>query len=478
MVVGELTQERDVVVIGGGPGGYHAAIRAAQLGRQVTIIEKNKLGGVCLNEGCIPSKIHTKAAQSFFQMGSLQQLGMDTSKVTFDLDRLQQHKKKVVAQLLQGVQALCKANKIEVITGEASFISDRKIGVENGHQYDTYTFNEAIIAVGSRKSPIQGGNHHALSPISIWNLKELPGKLILYGNDDFTLEIATAFRSFGSEVTMILPMDQHDFSFDPIINKELQRQLKKQKIKILKAESPPEVQFNQDYWEVKVNTGKETPITLEGSHYYVSEERNPDFDSLGIQRAGIKLSEEGFIEIDKTCKTNIATIYAIGDVTEGAALAVKSIKQGKVAAENIAGHHSEVDLTFLPRVVQTIPPIATVGLTELEAMENGFEVKVGESSLQTNGYSSIIGQKDGIVKTISDAKTELLLGVHIMGSQAVEMISAGSIALEMVARQEDMLFPTYPHPSVNESIWESVEDIKNQAIHKAPQASKQKVTSS
>ncbi|KMJ59596.1 hypothetical protein AB685_01595 [Bacillus sp. LL01] len=478
MVVGELTQERDVVVIGGGPGGYHAAIRAAQLGRQVTIIEKNRLGGVCLNEGCIPSKIHTAAAQSFHRMGSFQQLGMDTSQVTFDLTTLQQHKKKVVDQLLQGVHALCKANKIEVISGEASFLSAGKIGVEHGHQYDTYTFNQAVIAVGCRKRPILDAQHKALSPTSIWKLEELPSELTLYGNDDFTLEAAVTFRNLGSDVTMIFPPDQHEFTFDHAINKELQRQLKKQKIKILKADTYPKVRFIQDRWEVNVDIGKADPVTLESSHFYIAEERRPETESLGVQRAGINLNEEGFITVDETCQTNISSIYAIGDITEGPALAVKSIKQGKVAAESLAGCNSEFDLTFIPRVVQTIPPIATVGMTETRALEEGFEVKVGESNLLTNGYASILGQKDGFVKTVSDAKTDLLLGLHVMGSQAVEMISTGSIAMEMVARQEDLLFPSYPHPSVNESMWEAVEDMNGQAIHKAPRTTKQKVTSS
>ncbi|TYS63643.1 dihydrolipoyl dehydrogenase [Sutcliffiella horikoshii] len=478
MVVGELTQERDVIVIGGGPGGYHAAIRAAQLGRQVTIIEKNKLGGVCLNEGCIPSKVHTAAAQVFQRMKPFQQFGLDTSGVSFDLPRLQEHKQKVVEQLLQGVVALCKANKIEIIEGEASFISASKIGVENGHQYDTFTFNDVIIAAGCNKKPIAEISHQALTPTSIWNLEELPSELILYGNDDFTLEVATTFNSLGSKVTWILPPGQHEFTFDPSINKELQRQLKKQKIKLYKADATPQFRFGENQWEVELEQGKNESVMLESSHLYCAEERKQSTDSLGVQRAGVHLTDEGFIKINKASGTNVPSVYAIGDITEGPALAVKAIKQGKVAAENIAGQHSECDFTFLPRIVQTIPPIATVGMTETDAIGNGFEVKVGESTLQTNGYASILGQKEGFSKTVTDAKTGLILGIHMMGAQAVEMISTGTLALEMVARQEDLLFPSYPHPSVNESMWESVEDLEGKAIHKAPKATKQKVTSS
>jgi dihydrolipoamide dehydrogenase len=279
-------------------------------------------------------------------------------------------------------------------------------------------------------------------------------------------------------VTLILPPGQHEFTFDPSINKELQRQLKKQKIRIYKTETTPQFRLNENLWEVAFEHGKNESVILESSHLYCAEERNPVTESLGVQRAGIHLSDEGFIKINEACRTNNTSIYAIGDITEGPALAVKAIKQGKVAAENIAGHQSECDFTFLPRIVQTIPPIAAVGMTETNAVENGFEVKIGESTLQTNGYASILGQKEGFSKTVTDAKTDLVLGIHMMGAQAVEMISTGTLALEMVARQEDLLFPSYPHPTVNESMWESVEDLDGKAIHKAPRVTKQKLTSS
>jgi dihydrolipoamide dehydrogenase len=476
MVVGELTQERDVVIIGGGPGGYHAAIRAAQLGMQVTLIEKKELGGMCLNAGCIPSKIHTSAAQAYQKMTSLKNLGIDISGVSFDITELQKNKKKVISQLNQGIKALCKANKVEVIYGEASFLSAGKIGVENGHQYDTYTFTHAVIAAGSRKIPILDIEDQAFSPITIWNLEELPQQLIIYGNDDISLEAATTFNALGSEVTLLLPPGQNEFTFDTAINKELSRQLKKKKIKVVKLSNQPEVKQVENGWEVTLTSETSTNSVITGSHFYIAQESKPNLQALGVQRAGIDVDNEGCIEINERCQTNVNNIYAIGDITDGPALAAKAIKQGKVAAENIAGQNSEYDLTFMPRVLQTIPPIASSGLTEGEAVELGLEVKVGESSLQSNGYASVTNQKDGFVKTISDKNTEQILGVHMFGTGAVEHISTSTIALEMVAREEDFLFAAYPHPSINESMLESVEDLIGMAVHKVPAMKKQKVS--
>ncbi|CAG9621708.1 dihydrolipoyl dehydrogenase family protein [Sutcliffiella rhizosphaerae] len=470
MVVGELTQERDVVIIGGGPGGYHAAIRAAQLGRQVTLIEKNELGGICLNEGCIPSKIHTAAAQQFNQLTSYDTFGLNTSDVTFNLALLQENKRKTVHNLKQGINALCKANKVEIVTGEASFISEKKIGVENGHQYDTYTFNHAIIATGAPRKLILDVQDKALTPITIWKLDDIPQELVLYGSNDITLEIATTFNRLGAYVTLIIPPDKELFSFDPSINKELQRQLKKQKIKIVKVTEAPKAYYDQNQWEV-VFSDK----TLSATHFYVEDERVPITNTVGIDRSGVVVDEEGFIITNKQCMTNISNIYAVGDITSGSGLAIKAIKQAKVAAENIAGGQTEYDITFLPTVIQTIPPIATVGLTETEAIEKGYKVKVGESFFQTNGYATILSQKDGLVKTITDIETEQLLGMHIIGSQAVELISTGVVTLEMVGRLEDLLFPTYPHPSVNEVMLEAVEDVTGVAIHKMPKPRKQKI---
>ncbi|WP_223701861.1 dihydrolipoyl dehydrogenase [Sutcliffiella deserti] len=476
MVVGELTQERDLIIIGGGPGGYHAAIRAAQLGLQVTLIEKDELGGVCLNEGCIPSKVHTAAAQQFHQLTPMKNMGIDTSQATFNLATLQEYKETTIRQLKEGIKALCKANRIEVVKGNATFISSEKLGVESGHQYDTYRFKHAIIATGCQKKPLLDIKDNHLTVTSIWKLEEMPSHLVLFGSDDITLEAAMSFRKLGSEVTIILPFNHESFTFDSSITKELTRQLKKQKIKLIKGATVENASFNGASWEIELKIANEETNVMQASHFFIASENEMNFEDLGMTRAGIETDQNGWIKINNACQTNQAHIYAIGDATAGPTLAVKAIKQGKVAAESLAGISSEYNHTFVPRVVHTIPPIASIGLTEEQAKEAGYEIKVGESTLKTSGYASILGQKEGFVKTISEEGSSIILGIHIMGSGAMELISSGSLALEMVGREEDLLFPLYPHPSINESLLESVEDLSSQAIHKAPVTKKQKVS--
>ncbi|MCA1319553.1 FAD-dependent oxidoreductase [Bacillus tianshenii] len=475
MVVGELTQERDLVIIGAGPGGYHAAIRAAQLGLGVTLIEKGEMGGLCLNEGCIPSKVHTAAAQNLHRLNGMKSMGIETADTTFDMRTLQEYKNATIQQLKQGIEALCKANKIEVLKGEAMFLSQDKIGVENGHQYDTYSFKHAIIAAGKEKKPIINLEGNYLTITTLWKLDEIPPSLILYGNDDFTVEAAMCFSKMGSDVTMIFPKGQNDFTFDDSINKELNRQCKKQKIKLIKDVKVNNIHYSDNSWEVEVQNPDGKLQTLKGSHLYVESKPGGMKEGLGLSRAGIELDDDGSVKVNHACQTSVGHIYAIGDITDGPALAVKAIKQAKVAAENIAGYQSEIDLTFVPRVLHTIPPIASVGFSEKEAIDAGYEITVGESAFRTNGFASILGQKDGIVKTISERGTDLILGVHMMGEGAIELISSGIVALEMVGRQEDLLFPLYPHPSLNENFLESLEDLSNKAIHKPPATKKNKV---
>ncbi|WP_096154438.1 MULTISPECIES: dihydrolipoyl dehydrogenase [Bacillus] len=478
MVVGELTQEREVVIIGGGPGGYHAAIRAAQLGKQVTIIEKNLLGGVCLNEGCIPSKVFTHAAGQLKSIPSLKNLGIDIPEPSFNILGLQQHKQQTMNQLRKGIEALCKSNSVEIIKGDAMFLASNKIGVENGHQYDTYKFEQAIIATGSKRLPkIENllTSNRIVVGTDIYLLEEIPTELIVYGSDRTALEIAFTFSSFGSKVVLLMEEGKSDFSFDSSINRELTRLLKKNKVKVYPSTTIIEAQPGSSSTHIVFNTnGKGEELFC--SHLYVSTVAKPNLDDLGIERAGILLDENGlYIETNKQCQTNVNDIYAIGDVTKGEALAVKAIKQGKVAAETIAGKSSEVDLTFLPNVVHSVPPIATVGFTEEEAINKGYNVKTSQFPLASNGYATITNQKEGFVKIVSEEDTDLLLGVHMIGTGSVELISAGVLSLEMVGREEDLAFPLYPHPSFNESMLESIEDLTGMAIHKPPSKQREKV---
>jgi dihydrolipoamide dehydrogenase len=471
MVVGELAHERNVMIIGGGPGGYHAAIRAAQLGLSVTLIEKEQLGGVCLNKGCIPSKVFAHAAQKMAETKHLAELGVTLSASPLNIGKLQNFKAKIIQQLRQGVEALCKANKIEVINGKASFLSDDRIGVETDYAFDVYRFHYAIIATGATLVPpphINIDHERILNAQSIYSLEKLPEHLIVYGSDYIALETAISFHAFGSTVSLILDDMKEDFNFDQSINRELHRLFKKAKIKIYKKSKIRSVESTLDAVKVAVDIAENETVVIEGSHLFVSCRTKANIEELGIDRLPIKLTEQGFIEVNEQGQTSLPNIFAVGDVTEGAALAIKAIKQGKVAAETIAGVHSEADFSFMPTIVHTIPPIASVGFTEEEARKQYKAIHIGQFPLMGNGYASIIGQKNGFVKVITDAQTDLVVGIHIIGAGAIELISSGVLGLEMVARDEDMKFPLYPHPSINEGLLEAVEALKAQAIHLLP----------
>ncbi|MBY0120545.1 dihydrolipoyl dehydrogenase [Bacillus sp. S/N-304-OC-R1] len=475
MVVGELAYERDLIIIGGGPGGYHAAIRAAQLGQSVTLIEKDKLGGVCLNKGCIPSKVLTHSADQFASLHHMNEMGIEMNSARFNMEKLQIYKSKTIQQLREGVQSLCKANKIEILQGSAFFLSEDKIGVENDDQYEIYRFKHAIIATGSTPIAPEGINvdqERILDSWSITDLQTVPEKLVVYGHDYIALEIAMSFNAIGSEVVLI--MEQDDFMLDASVSRELKRILKKNEIKVRKNTSIVEAKYNDG----QVTVILKSPTDIEEitcSHLFISCKNSPNTNDLGINRIGIETTGSGFITVNEECRTSKNHIFAIGDVTEGPNLAVKAIKQGKTAAEIIAGLRPEADIRFLPIVVHTRPQIAYAGLTEAEAINHGYSVETAQFPLSSNGYAAIQGKKEGLIKVVFDKNDHLLLGVHIIGNGAVELISTGVQSLEMAARDEDILFPLYPHPSINEGLLEAVEAIKNQAIHLPPVRNKESI---
>ncbi|MGM0828603.1 MAG: dihydrolipoyl dehydrogenase [Bacillota bacterium] len=468
MVVGEITEDKDIVVIGGGPGGYHAAIRAAGLGRQVTLIEREDIGGTCLNKGCIPSKVFTYFAQEFKKTKHLKEMGMEFGEVVANLSSLQRYKKKKITQLRSGVESLCKANKVEIVRGSASFLSESRIGVENGHEFSLFNFKDAIVATGGDLHYPDGIDFNAdrvLKERQIFELEEIPEELIVYGADYISLEIASVFSTLGSLVTLIL---NEELLFDSSISKELFRQFKKQKINVVKSSTIKTVSDTEEKVIVGLNKANGEMVSIEGSHFVMSGKVKPNLSDLGLDRLYVELTEDDYIQTDREGRTSIPHIWAIGDVTEGPSLAVKAIKQGKAAAEAMSGLQVEVDLQFMPTVVQMSPPIACAGLTEEEARAEGYSVTVSENPVRGNGYAQLTEGKDGFVKVVSDSETDMILGIHMMGMGAAELITSGVLGLEMAARDEDFRFPLYHHPSMSESLLEAVEGLKGDAVHMPP----------
>ncbi|MFC4557898.1 dihydrolipoyl dehydrogenase family protein [Virgibacillus kekensis] len=476
MVVGEFAEQRELIIVGGGPGGYNAAIRAAQLGIQVTLIEKEEVGGVCLNKGCIPSKVFTHTAKQLASIPNLSNLGISVGSPSVNFTQLIAYKDQKVEQLRKGVEALCSANQIEIIRGTANFTSNNRIGVEIGHRFEQYEFKHAIIATGgSYRLPENLRQHEdrLKLPDTIYNISEMPEEIIVYGSDYIALEAAFSFHHLGATVTMVLD-EEGGFAFDESINRELKRILKKEKIKVYQGYTLEAIKSSAESIEVKLSTDENT-FSISGDYLYLGTDHRPNIDELGIERLGITLTDDGFINVDNQMRTTLDSIFAIGDTTVGTASAVKAIKQGKVVAETIAGLKSELDLTFIPDVVHSIPPIAAVGLTEAEAKEQGYNAKVSQFPYGSNSYGTITDEKNGVTKVIKDAETDLLLGYHSIGAGAIELISSAVTALEMAGHDEDLKFPLYPHPSYNETLLEAVEGLTESAIHKKPKKQKAKL---
>ncbi|EPD53926.1 dihydrolipoyl dehydrogenase [Paenisporosarcina sp. HGH0030] len=470
MVVGEISQQRNLIIIGGGPGGYSAAIRGAQLGLSVTLIEQSYMGGVCLNKGCIPSKIFTHAAKKREETDHLHELGIGEGDDTFNLTKLLSYKDKAINGLRTGVESLCKNNKIEVIQGKATFLGADKIGVENGHQFDIFEFEQAIIATGSSPilpDSIKVKSKRILLSHEIFELNEMPEHLVVSGQDYIALEVASSFAALGAKVSILFE-DKANFAFDESIHKELLRLFKRRKINIYKDAQLLSTEDHDHEIAVTFKNDKNVEETIHGSHLFVTGYRKPNIKPLGIGRIGVAQTEEGYIHVDASMRSSIPSIYAIGDVTEGPLMAIKAIKQGKAAVEAIVGHKPEVDMTFMPIVAHTIPPIVSVGLTEVNARNFGFDVRVSQYPLGGNGYAAITGKKDGFIKVISDPATEIISGIHMIGEGAIEMSSSFVQLLEMAAKEEDVKFPHYAHPGMGEGMLEAVEGLIGQAIHAAP----------
>ncbi|MDV6376967.1 FAD-dependent oxidoreductase, partial [Sporosarcina sp. GW1-11] len=325
MVVGEIIQEKELVIIGGGPGGYTAAIRAAQLGQNVTLIEKDQLGGVCLNKGCIPSKVYTHAAGELDNIPHLSDLGIETQKPSIQLLTLLDYKNRMTDQLKKGVEALCKANKIEVIEGEATFLSKDRIGVESGHDFQTFRFKTAILAAGGKPTAPPGMTVSSRTFLSyeIFSLTDVPEHLIIQVTDVIDLEMATTFHSFGSKVTILLEKDK-DLPFDPSISKELKRLFKKKKITLVTDCTSIQTADSNDGVTVTFHNKNGEETTVEASHFYTTGTIGVDAAALGIDRLKMDMTKEGLVHVDGQLQTSIQNIYAIGDLTPGPARAVKA----------------------------------------------------------------------------------------------------------------------------------------------------------
>lgn len=469
MVVGEVAIETDVVVIGGGPGGYTAAIRLGQLGKNVTLIEKEELGGVCLNRGCIPSKALIHMAEQFHHLKELGKLGISFSGEVnpVDIQVWQKFKGGVVAKLNNGVKHLCEKNGVTVVKGEAVFLSDNRIGVETGGDFETYKFEHAIIATGSRPFipdflPVDG--EHILDSTSALALEEIPGSLAIIGGGYIGMELGMAFAKIGTEVTIV----EMENRILPQVSQELVKEVEKKSKKLgisLKVNTKVEkATVEGGKVLLQLNSNGEDEI-LQTEKVFVTIGRLPNTAHIGLEQAGITKDERGLLTVDEQCRTNVPHIFAIGDITPGPALAHRASKQGIVAAEVITGLPSAMDSPFVPYVIFSDPQIAGVGMTMEEAKEKGIKIKRGNFPFQANGRALAVNEGEGFVEVIVDAESHVLLGMHVVGPDASNLIGEGVLALELSARVEDVALTNHPHPTLSEGWLEAAEAALGHAIH-------------
>ncbi|MBN1945664.1 MAG: dihydrolipoyl dehydrogenase [Bradymonadales bacterium] len=471
MVVGNLTQETEVVVIGAGPGGYVAAIRAADLGREVLLVEEREsLGGVCLTEGCIPSKTLIHAMQLINAAREAERFGILVKEVNVDIDRLREFCRSVVSGLSRGVEGLLKRRGVEVIRGRARFESDRSLRLE-GSDVSNIEFRHAIIATGSRINQLPVGYDLPLwSSAQALTLPEVPPHLLVIGGGYIGLEMGLVYAGLGSRVTLVEFCPRLLLGADPDLVEVVIKRCQHRFEALLVDSRVIGVQRSAGGYEVQIEHEGAT-TTRRYDQVLVAIGRHPNTEDLGLEKAGVALQDGGIIQVDNRMRTSRPHIYAIGDVAPGPPLAHKASREGKVAAEAIAGQPSAFDNRAIPAVVFTDPEIAWAGLTEREAERQGRPVRVGRFPLKALGRAWTMGQTDGLVKVISEVDSGLVLGVGMVGPHVSELISEASLALEMGATVEDLAVTIHPHPTIAEAIQEAAEVADGRPVHISPATS-------
>ncbi|MFD1565065.1 dihydrolipoyl dehydrogenase [Haloarchaeobius amylolyticus] len=483
MVVGDVTTGTDVLVIGAGPAGYVAAIRAGQLDLDVTLVEKDAYGGTCLNYGCIPSKALITATDIAHEAATAEEMGIHADPA-IDLAGMVEWKDGVVEQLTSGVEKLCKANQVTLLEGTARFVDDHTARVSHsgeGQGSETLEFEHAIVATGSR--PIQIPNfEYADEPVlnsrQALELDSVPDSLVVVGAGYIGMELAGVFAKLGTDVTVIEMLE----SILPGYDDDLKRPVKKRATDLgidfefgytasewhdrdgdgIRVVAEPADQAATDGGSEQAAGER---LTLDTDHVLVAVGRQPVSDTLAIEDAGVETNDRGFIETDARGRTSVDHIFAAGDVAGDPMLAHKGSAEGKVAAEVIAGEPAALDHQAIPAVVFTDPEIATVGMTETEAAEAGFETVTGTFPFRASGRALTTGDSDGFVKIVADEADGYVLGASIVGPEASELIAELGLAVELGATLEDVAATVHAHPTLSESVMEAAENALGHAIH-------------
>ena len=463
-----MAEQFDLIILGSGPGGYVAAIRAAQLKMKVAIVERERLGGICLNWGCIPTKALLRTSEIYHYMSHAGDYGLTADKVGFELDKIVKRSRAVSGQLNAGVKGLMKKNKITVVEGTGKLTAPGKLSVTQGDQTRELEAKEIIVATGARARDLPFAKadgkkiwtyRHAMVP------EEMPSKLLVIGSGAIGVEFASFYSDMGADVTIvemlprILPVEDED------VSAFMEKALKKQKMTILTGAGVEALDSDGKGVKAKIKTKDGKVETHDFSHAIVAIGIVPNTEDIGLEKLGVK-TDRGHIVVGGFGQTNVKGIRAIGDVTGPPWLAHKASHEGIVAIEHIAGNNPHPFETWnIPGCTYSRPQVASVGLTEAKAKEAGHEVKVGNFPFIGNGKAIALGEAEGFVKTVFDAKTGELLGAHMIGAEVTELIQGYVVARQLETTEEELMHTVFPHPTLSEMMHESVLSAYGRAIH-------------
>ncbi|HEY1814934.1 MAG TPA: dihydrolipoyl dehydrogenase [Kofleriaceae bacterium] len=471
-------QRFDAVVIGAGPGGYPAAIRLGQLKVKTAIIEREFIGGVCLNVGCIPSKSVIYAAKTFEKMGHSEDIGISIpQKPTLDMKKLQAWKSGVVGKLTGGVRTLLKANHVEIFEGSATLGKPGPDGhvitvkMKDGSS-QTIIAKNIVLATGSRPIEIPGfkiDQNRIIDSTGALALDHVPQRMIVIGGGYIGLELGMVYAKFGSKVTVVEALPRILASMDKDCVGVVERKLKKMGVEVMVDTKAKSWEDKGDRAvltvELKDGQGATKTAQIDADKILLSIGRRPNSENLGLEAAGVAVDKRGYVIADDHLRTNVAGIYALGDLIGGMMLAHKATHEGEVVAEVIAGHKAAMDVRTIPAVVFTDPEIASTGLTEDEAKAKGHELKVGKFPFAALGRALSVNDTEGFAKVVVDAKTGEVLGIHIVANGAGDLISEGALAIEMGAVADDLRLTIHPHPTLSEAVMEAAAAALGEAVH-------------
>jgi dihydrolipoamide dehydrogenase len=458
----------DVLIIGSGPGGYVTAIRASQLGFKVGVVERESLGGVCLNWGCIPTKALLKSAQVFNYLNHANEYGIETGEAKVDFPAMIKRSRDVADGMSKGVQFLFKKNKIDQINGSGRLVDNHTVEVTSpDDKKEKYEADHIIIATGARSKELPNlkqDGEKIFGYRKAMTLEKKPESMVVVGSGAIGSEFAYLYQSIGTQVTLVEYLPNIVPLEDEEVSKQLQRSFKKKGMKVMTASSVEKVDVKNDKCKVSIKT-KKGEETVEADVVLSAVGVAPNIEKIGLEELGIEL-HNGKIKVDDYYKTNVEGVYAIGDVVSGPALAHVASAEGITCVENIAGKNPEsIDYTNIPACTYTGPEIASVGMTEKQAKENGYELKVGKFPFTASGKASAAGNKEGFVKLIFDNKYGEILGAHMIGDNVTEMIAEIVAAKKLETTGHEIIKSVHPHPTMSEAVMEAAAAAYDEVIH-------------